>query len=74
MTAESPRPGIFLSNLLQSGTKTNAKMIPEIIDNKIGLIKKKDKTNKTAKITVEVVFFQKDFSCLSPMFILTKIT
>ena len=74
MTAESPRPGILLSNLLQSGTKTNAKMIPEIIDNKIGLIKKKDKTNKTAKITVEVVFFQKDFSCLSPMFILTKIT
>lgn len=66
----------FLGNLTKSfvysGKNTKAKIIPVIIDKSIGFRSKNDNTINTAKTRVEVMFLQKDFSIVSPIFYRTK--
>lgn len=49
---------VVLWNQLYAGVKRNAKRIPKIIDNKIGFNKRKDKTARTAKMTVTIIFLK----------------
>ena len=60
---------IILFNLLYNGLNINAKINPIIMDMSIGLRRRKDKTIRTAKIRV-VVIYLKYFS--SAMFLLVS--